>query len=78
MSEENVKLAREVIDAIKIQDASREDIADPLEFIYAEVDDTISVGVMVLLVGRVHYRGEASGADTKSPEQALAGAGLGE
>jgi ketosteroid isomerase-like protein len=43
------------------------DIADALEFIYAEVDDAISVGELVLLVGRFHYRGKASGADTKSP-----------
>jgi ketosteroid isomerase-like protein len=101
MSQENVKLAHEVIDAIKGQDASRlveltdpevewhslveglsgsagyrghdgvrryiADIADALEFIYAEVDDAISVGELVLLVGHFHYRGKASGFDTKSP-----------
>ncbi len=100
MSQENVKLAHEVIEAIKTQDASRlveltdpevewhslvafdgsegyrghdgirryvEDIADTLEFIYAEVDDAISVGDLVLLVGHFHYRGRASGVDTKSP-----------
>ncbi|MDQ3728401.1 MAG: nuclear transport factor 2 family protein [Actinomycetota bacterium] len=100
MSQENVKLAHEVIDAVKTQDASRlveltdpgvewyslvslggsegyrghdgirryiEDIADALEFIYAEVDDAISVGELVLLVGHFHYRGKASGVDTKSP-----------
>ncbi len=100
MSQENVELAHEVIDAIKTQDASRlveltdpevewhslvaldgsggyrghdgisryiEDIADALEFIYAEVDDTVSVGELVLLVGHFHYRGKASGVDTKSP-----------
>ena len=44
-----------------------EDIADALEFIYAEVDDAISVGELVLLLGRFHYRGKASGVDTKSP-----------
>ena len=100
MSQENVKLAHEVIDAIKTQDASRlveltdpevewyslvaldrsegyrghdgihryiEDIADTLEFIYAEVDDAISVGDLVLLMGHFHNRGSASGVDTKSP-----------
>ncbi len=42
------------------------DIADALEFIYAEVDDAIAVGNLVLLVGRFHYRGKASGVDTKA------------
>jgi ketosteroid isomerase-like protein len=100
MSQENANMAREVIAAIKNQDASRlvelthpdvewhslvvvagsegyrghegirryiEDIADALEFIYAEVDDVLSVGELVLLVGRFHYRGKASGVETKSP-----------
>ena len=100
MSEENVKLVHEVIDAVKAPDVSRlveltdpevewysrvalgrsegyrghdgirryvEDIADSLEFIYIEVDDAISVGDLVLLVGHFHYRGKASGVDTKSP-----------
>jgi ketosteroid isomerase-like protein len=44
-----------------------EDIADALEFIYADVDDAISVGDLVLLVGHFHYRGKASGVETKSP-----------
>lgn len=44
-----------------------EDIADALEFIYAGVDDDVSVGELVLLVGHFHYRGKASGVDTKSP-----------
>jgi ketosteroid isomerase-like protein len=44
-----------------------EDIADALEFIYAEVDDAIRVGELVLLVGHFHYRGKASGVETKSP-----------
>ena len=44
-----------------------EDIADALDFIYAEVDDAISAGELVLLLGRFHYRGKASGVDTKSP-----------
>ena len=44
-----------------------EDIADALEFIYADVDDAISVGELVVLVGHFHYRGKASGVDTKSP-----------
>jgi ketosteroid isomerase-like protein len=44
-----------------------EDIADALEFIYAEVDDDISVGDLVLLLGHFHYRGKTSGVDTKSP-----------
>ena len=44
-----------------------EDIANALEFIYAEVDDAIAVGELVLLVGRFHYRGKASGVETRSP-----------
>jgi ketosteroid isomerase-like protein len=44
-----------------------EDIADALEFIYADVDDAISAGDLVLLVGHFHYRGKASGVETKSP-----------
>jgi ketosteroid isomerase-like protein len=100
MSQQNVELAHEVIDAVKGQDTARlldltdpevewyslvapldefagyrghdgirqymADIADALEFIYAEVDDDISVGELVLLVGRFHYRGRASGVDTKA------------
>ena len=95
-----MKLAHEVIDAVKTQDVSRlveltdpevewyslvalgrskgyrghdgihryiEDIADAFEFIYAEVDDAISAGDLVLLVGHFHYRGRTSGVDTKSP-----------
>ena len=44
-----------------------EDVADALEFLYAEVDDAISVGELVLAVGHFHYRGKASGVDTRSP-----------
>ena len=44
-----------------------EEIANALEFIYAEVDDAIAVGELVLLVGRFHYRGKASGVETRSP-----------
>ncbi len=100
MSQENVNLAHQLIEAIRTQGESRlveltdpevewyslvaslggsegyrghdgirryiEDIADTLEFIYAEVDDAISVGDLVLLVGRFHYRGRTSGVDTKA------------
>ena len=33
----------------------------------ADVDDGIGVGNIALLVGRIHYRGKASGVETASP-----------
>jgi ketosteroid isomerase-like protein len=43
------------------------DLNDAWEIVRAEVDDAIGVGNIALLVGRIHYRGKASGVETASP-----------
>ena len=43
------------------------DLNDAWEIVLAETDDGIGVGDIALLVGRIHYRGKASGVETASP-----------
>jgi ketosteroid isomerase-like protein len=43
------------------------DLNDAWEIVRAEVDDGVGVGDIALLVGRIHYRGKASGVETASP-----------
>jgi ketosteroid isomerase-like protein len=43
------------------------DLDDVWEIMRPEVDDTLHVGHVVVLVGRIHYRGKGSGVETKSP-----------
>jgi ketosteroid isomerase-like protein len=102
MSQENVKLAGRVLDALARRDVSRlidltdpevrwhsffaevtlgagggyrghdgirqyvSDLNDAWEIVRAEVDDGLAVGDIALLVGRIHYRGKASGVETAS------------
>ena len=101
MSQENVELAREVMDALSRGDHARlvaladpevewrsffaelgeggvyrglegmrryvDDLADAWEIVRADVDDEVGVGDVVLLVGRIHYRGKGSGAEDETP-----------
>ena len=43
------------------------DLNDAWEIVRADVDDGVGVGDIALLVGRIHYRGKASGVETASP-----------
>ena len=43
------------------------DLNDAWEIVRADVDDGLGVGDIALLVGRIHYRGKASGVETASP-----------
>jgi hypothetical protein len=38
-----------------------------VEIVRADVDDGLGVGDIALLVGRIHYRGKASGVETAAP-----------
>jgi hypothetical protein len=42
------------------------DLNDAWEIVRADVDDGLGVGDVVVLVGRMHYRGKASGAETET------------
>ena len=44
-----------------------QDLAEAWEIVRADVDDGIAVGDVALLVGRIHYRGRGSGAETETP-----------
>jgi ketosteroid isomerase-like protein len=44
-----------------------DDLHDAWEIVRPEVDDQVEVGEVVLLVGRLHYRGKGSGVETESP-----------
>src|SRR3954454_2636115 len=44
-----------------------DDLADAWEVVRADVDDMVGVGNVVLLVGRIHYRGKGSGAEDETP-----------
>ena len=100
MSQETVKLARELMKALSQGDLPRLiDFADPevewhsffaelgeggvysghegtrrylndlgeaWEVVRADVDDVLAVGDVALLVGRIHYRGRGSGAETET------------
>jgi ketosteroid isomerase-like protein len=101
MSEENVELARQIMDALSRRDLSglialsdpevewyslfalgeeggmyrghdgtrqyMNDLSDAWEIMRADVEDGIAVGDVALLVGRIHYRGRGSGAETETP-----------
>jgi ketosteroid isomerase-like protein len=43
------------------------DLDDAWEIVRADVDDALGVGEVAVLVGRIHYRGKASGVETESP-----------
>ena len=43
------------------------DLKDAWEFLSTDVDDTLAVGTVVLVVGQLHYRGKGSGVETRSP-----------
>jgi ketosteroid isomerase-like protein len=43
------------------------DLNDAWEIIRPEVDDRLEVGEVVVLVGRIHYRGKGSGVETDAP-----------
>jgi ketosteroid isomerase-like protein len=43
------------------------DLSDAWEIMRAHIDDGISIGAVVLMVGNLHYRGRGSGVETKSP-----------
>ena len=42
------------------------DLGDAWEIVRADVDDGIGIGEVAILVGRIHYRGKASGIETES------------
>jgi ketosteroid isomerase-like protein len=42
------------------------DLADAWEFLRTEVDDFLAVGNVVVLVGRLRYRGKGSGVETEA------------
>jgi ketosteroid isomerase-like protein len=42
------------------------DLSDAWEIVRPEPDDGVAVGDVAVLVGRVHYRGKASGVETES------------
>jgi uncharacterized protein len=44
-----------------------QDLADTWEIGAPEVDDMLGIGDVVVLVGRIHYRGKGSGAESTSP-----------
>ncbi len=101
MSQENVELAGQVLDALARRDLAHliafadpevqwhsffaaldeggvyrghdgirqyvSDLNDAWEIVRADVDDALGVDDVALLVGRIHYRGKASGVETKSP-----------
>jgi ketosteroid isomerase-like protein len=43
------------------------DVDDAWEFLQVGIDDTIAVGGVVLMVGRLRYRGKGSGVELESP-----------
>ena len=43
------------------------DLDDAWEIGRADLDDTLAVGAITVLVGRIHYRGRGSGVESESP-----------
>lgn len=43
------------------------DLDEAWEIARADVDDELAVGDVVVLIGRIHYRGKGSGIETESP-----------
>jgi ketosteroid isomerase-like protein len=100
MSQQNIWVVGELIEAIERQDLTRlieltdpdvewhaffaqlgeggvyrghdgmrryvRDLGDAWEFLRTHVDDARSVGPVVVLIGRLHYRGKGSGLETES------------
>jgi ketosteroid isomerase-like protein len=50
-----------------------DDLRDAWEMVRAEVDDGVAVGDVVLLVGRIRYRGRGSGAEDATPAGCVSG-----
>jgi ketosteroid isomerase-like protein len=44
-----------------------DDLREAWEIVRADVDAGLAVGEVALLVGRIHYRGKGSGAETETP-----------
>ncbi len=44
-----------------------DDLREAWEIVRADVDAGLGVGEVALLVGRIHYRGRGSGAETETP-----------
>jgi ketosteroid isomerase-like protein len=44
-----------------------QDLDEAWEIVRADIDDGLGVGSVAVLVGRIHYRGKASGIETESP-----------
>ena len=42
------------------------DLSDAREFLRTDVDDFLAVGAVVVVVGRLRYRGKGSGVETES------------
>jgi ketosteroid isomerase-like protein len=42
------------------------DLNDAWDIVRADIDDGLAVGDVAVLVGRIHYRGKGSGAETES------------
>lgn len=100
MSEENVELAHQLVDAVARQDLARlleltdpevewhsffaqlreggvyrghdgirqyvRDLDDTWDFLKTEIVDTLAMGDVVLMVGRLRYRGKGSGVESES------------
>jgi ketosteroid isomerase-like protein len=43
------------------------DLSDAFEIGRADVDDAVGVGDVVVLVGRIHFRGKGSGVESEAP-----------
>jgi ketosteroid isomerase-like protein len=43
------------------------DLNDAFEHVRADVDDALGVGNLVVLVGRIHFRGKGSGVESEAP-----------
>src|SRR5436305_12743112 len=43
------------------------DLSDAWEMVRADVDDTLGVGDVAVVVGRIQYRGKGSGLETETP-----------
>jgi ketosteroid isomerase-like protein len=43
------------------------DVEDAWELLRVEIDDTLAIGGLILMVGRLRYRGKGSGVELESP-----------
>ena len=103
MPQENVEIARALIDAVARQDVTRlieltdpevefhsfmaqlgeggvyhghdgirryvKDLGDAWEFLRTEIDSFLAAGPIVVLVGRLRYRGKGSGVETDDSDR---------